>query len=369
MALKNWSSELIDADDLSSAMDIFWEKGWTDGLPVVPPTEERVADFLDYVGMEPDEVVCRIADRNRVITAEKVAINAVMAGCLPEYFPVVLAAVECLGTDEFKINHIASTGSLWIMMVVNGPIVKQIDLNAGMYCFGAGPRANTTISRAVSLLLANCAEAKMGGIQRGEWGYSGRFNCCVGENEDVGWGPTLAEMQGYDSVTSTVTVKEVVEGRTQIRCNFTTTEGLLKTMAGYWPHVGGKNLLFIPPQYVEVFKKAGVSREDVRHYLRENIVYSVAELKRRGAYHDVDSGELSGVMPEVKPGDESKLVYPFAGKSKDAQLLGGLGAQESVSVRQPDIIPIVAGGDAGLMVYVVPGTDDWPFITRPIKTL
>jgi len=119
---------------------------------------------------------------------------------------------------------------------------------------------------------------------------------------------------------------------------------------------GGKNLLFLPPQYVDVFKKAEVSREDVRNYLRENIGYSVAELKRRGAYHDVDSGELSGVWPEVKPGDESKMVYPLAGKSKDAQLLGGLGAQESVSVRQPDIIPTVAGGNAGLMVYVVPGT-------------
>jgi hypothetical protein len=254
------------------------------------------------------------------------------------------------------------------MMVVNGPIVKQIGLNSGMYCFGAGTRANTTISRAVSLLLANCAEAKMGGIQRGEWGYSGRFNCCVGENEDVGWGPTMAEMQGFDSSTSTVTIKEVVEGRTQIRCNFTTADGLLKTMAGFWPHVGGKDLLFLPPQYVDVFKKAGVSREDVRHYLRENICHSVAELKRRGAYHDLDSGELSGVMPEVKPGDENKLVYPFSGKGKDAQQLGGLGPQEAVSVRQPDIIPIVAGGDAGLMVYVVPGTDDWPFITREIRT-
>ena len=250
MAVKKWGSELLEADDLAGVMEIMWEKGWTDGLPVVPPTETRVAEFLDYAGLEPDHVVCRIPDRNRVITAEKVAINAVMAGCLPEYMPVLLAAAECLGTAEFKINHIASVGSLWIMIVVNGPIVKEIGLNSGMYCFGSGVRANCTIARGVSLLLSNCAEARIGGIQRGQFGYSGRFNNCVGENEDVDWGPTLSEMQGYAPGTSTVSIKEVPEGRAQLRCNYTTADGILRTMAGFWPEVGGKDLLFISPQFV-----------------------------------------------------------------------------------------------------------------------
>ncbi len=91
---KEWSSEVIEVDDSAAAMDIFWERGWTDGLPIVVPTESRVADFLDYAGLQPDEVVCRIADRNRVITAEKVAINGVMAGCLPAYMPVLVAIAE-----------------------------------------------------------------------------------------------------------------------------------------------------------------------------------------------------------------------------------------------------------------------------------
>ncbi|MFQ5814569.1 MAG: hypothetical protein ACE5I2_15425 [Anaerolineae bacterium] len=367
MVVKKWSSELIDADDMSSAMDIFWERGWTDGLPIVIPTESRVAEFLDCAGFQPDEVVCRIADRNRVITAEKVAINGVMAGCLPEYMPVLVAAVECLGTDEFKINHIASVGSLWIMMIVNGPIVKQIGLNSGMYCFGAGVRANCTIARGISLLLANCAEARTGGIQRGQFGYSGRFNNCVGENEDVEWGPPLNVMQGYDSETSTVTIKEVREGRTQVSCNFTTSEGILKTMAGAWPHVGSKDLLFIPPPFVEIFKKAGVTREDVQQYLRENIRFSVAELKRKGAWHGMDVKELAGVMPQVEQGDEQRIVYPYSGRAGDQEHLAGLGAREALPVREPDIIPIVAGGDAGLMVLVMPGTVDWPMVTRPIR--
>ena len=131
---------------------------------------------------------------------------------------------------------------------------------------------------------------------------------------------------------------------------------------------GGKNLLFLPPQYVDVFKKAGVTREDVRQYLRTNIGYSVADLKRRGAYHAMDSGELSGVWPEVLPGDAEKIVYPYSGKATDVERLGGLGPQEAADVHKPDIIPLVAGGDAGLNVYVVPGTEDWPVITRPIKT-
>jgi hypothetical protein len=363
-----WSSEVIEADDCAAAMDIFWERGWTDGLPVVLPTESRVADFLDAAGLQPDDVVCRIADRNRTITAEKVAINGVMAGCLPEYMPVLVAAAECLGTDEFKINHIASTGSLWIMMVVNGPITKSIGLNGGMYCFGAGVRANCTIARAISLLLANCAEARIGGIQRGQFGYSGRFNNCIAENEDVDWGPPLHVMQGYEPGTSTVTIKEVSEGRMQIRCNFTSAEDLLKTMAGAWPHIGRKDLLFIPPHFAEIFQAAGVSRADVRQYLREHICFSVAELKRRGEWHGLGRGELTGVMPEVQPGDEHKLVYPYSGRTEDKEQLTGLAAREALAVFEPDIIPIVAGGDAGLAVLVMPGTADWPLITRPITT-
>jgi hypothetical protein len=361
-----WSSEVLEADDYSAAMEIFWDRGWTDGLPIVVPTESRVADFLDYVGLQPDDVVCRIADRNRVITAEKVAINGVMAGCLPAYMPVLVAITECLGTDEFKINHIASTGSLWIMMVVNGPIAKDIGLNAGMYCFGAGVRANCTIARAISLLLANCAEARIGGVQRGQFGYSGRFNNCIAENEDVGWGPPLNVMQGYASGTSTVSIKEVSEGRMQIQCNFTSAEGLLKTLAGSWPHIGRKDLLFLPPHFAEIFLAAGVTRDDVRQYLRENIRFSVAELKHRGAWHGIDGGELAGVMPEVQPGDEHKMVYPYSGRTEDKEQLAGLGPREALAVYEPDIIPIVAGGDAGLGVLIIPGTADWPMVTRPI---
>jgi hypothetical protein len=364
---KTWSSEVIETDDWPTAMEMFWERGWTDGLPIVVPTESRVADFLDYAGLQPDDVVCRIADRNRVITAEKVAINGVMAGCLPTYMPVLVAAAECLGTDEFKINHIASTGSLWIMMVINGPIAKDIGLNGGLYCFGAGVRANCTIARAISLLLANCAEARIGGIQRGQFGYSGRFNNCIAENEDVEWGPPLNVMQGYASGTNTVSIKEVSEGRTQIRCNFTSAEDLLKTMAGAWPYIGQKDLLFIPPSFAEIFLAAGVTRHDVRQYLRENIRFSVAELKRRGAWHSLGDSELSGVMPEVQPGDEQTMVYPYSGRTEDKEQLAGLGPREALTVKEPDIIPIVAGGDAGLVMLVIPGTADWPMVTRPVQ--
>jgi hypothetical protein len=363
---KTWISEVIELDDEATAMEMFWERGWTDGLPIVLPTESRVADFLDYAGLQPDDVVCRITDRNRAITAEKLAINGVMAGCLPEYMPVLVAATACLGTNEFKINHIASTGSLWIMMVVNGPIAKTIGLNAGMYCFGAGVRANCTIARAISLLLSNCAEARIGGIQRGLFGYSGRFNNCIAENEDVGWGPPLHVMQGYDPGTNAVSIKEVSAGRMQMRCNFTSAEGLLKTMAGAWPHIGRKDLLFIPPHFAEIFLAAGVRREDVRQYLRENIRFSVADLKRMGEWHSVGSSDLSGVMPEIKPGDEREWVYPYSGRMEDKEQLAGLGARETLAVFEPDIIPIVAGGDAGLAVLVMPGTADWPIITRPI---
>ncbi len=368
------SSEIVEVEDYPKAVELFQERGWTDGLPIVPPTEEAVTRFLDYVELEPDHVVAELVERGRIITAEKVAINAVMAGCKPEYMPVVVSAMECLGTPEYPMNHLASLSSPWIMTVVNGPIAKQIGLNSGMYCFGSGTRSNCTISRAISLVLANCAEAKIGGVQRGQWGHPGRFSYCIAENEDLAWGPPLHVMQGHSPTASAVSVKEVYLTLWDTPTVYNSAEDILTVMAADWPFGRGTSsvrvyLLFVPPWIVEVFQKAGLTKNDVRQYLFENVRYSVADLKRRGIWTSArDEGAALGVMPDIEPGDRDRFIYPFTQDSDEFIQHMSSGPVEATSVLRQDIVPIVAGGDAGGSVLVMPGVGEYPIVTRAVST-
>jgi len=145
------SAEQIDVEDVYQAIELYYERGWTDGLPVVPPTEKRVRAFLDAAGLAPDDVLGEIPERDRVLRAELLAINAVMAGCRPEYMPILVAATEAITDPAFKFNHMASLGSPWPVFVVNGPMARTLGFNSGLYLFGPTTRANATTSRAVAV--------------------------------------------------------------------------------------------------------------------------------------------------------------------------------------------------------------------------
>ena len=199
------TSKRIEVADALECIEHFYRENMTDGLPVVPPTEERVQQFIAAVNMQPDTEIANIAERAARITAEKLAINAVMAGCLPEYMPVLVAAVEALADPLFKFNHLASLGSPWPMVIVSGPMVRTLGMNHGRYVFGSGNRANATIGRAISLLLWNCCELRPDAIQRGDLGNAHRYSICIAENPDTAW-QGLNEWEGFSRETSTVTV-------------------------------------------------------------------------------------------------------------------------------------------------------------------
>ena len=150
------TSDRVDVADAANVTEFYYEKGWTDGLPVVPATEERVRQFLSAAGRAPSDVIGVVPTRGRVITAEKVAINAVMAGCRPEYMPVLVAVIEAMCEPDFNYHGSqASTGSSAQLIVVSGPIAKELDINSGVNVFGPGVRANSTIGRAVRLINMN----------------------------------------------------------------------------------------------------------------------------------------------------------------------------------------------------------------------
>src|SRR5215468_4607817 len=190
-------------DDVEAAFD----RGWTDGLPVVPPTPARVLRMLDGTRRAPDEIVAVVPPDLVPITVEKVAINAVLAGCKPAYLPVVLAAVEAACTDSFNMHGLLCTTFFsGPMLIVNGPIAAQLRMNSGMNCLGQGNRADATIGRALQLIVLNVGGGRPGGIDRATFGAPGKYSFCFAEDESGSPWESLAVERGFAPGASTVSL-------------------------------------------------------------------------------------------------------------------------------------------------------------------
>jgi hypothetical protein len=329
--------------DPASLIESYFERGWTDGLPIVPPTEKRVRALLDAGGLAPDQMLGEIPERDRIITALHLAINAAMAGCLPAYMPVLVAAVHAITDPAYKFNHMASLGSPWPMFIVNGPL-------------------------AISLLLWNCAEARPDGIQRGQWGNPFRAVGFIAEDETTAWDP-LHVVLGFPRETTTVTAISLYPGLHQLHCPRSTPEGLLDTVVddlSTSEFFRGTYTLFVSPQHAAVFSAHGWTKRDVRDYLWERCRRSVADLKRRGTWGVMaDKPEaFADFSRDVLPGDEDRIVYLFKPSEYD-RFMQPTGALE----RRADIYVVVGGGNAGIrMAYVVPYGVSTDPVTKAVQT-
>lgn len=353
--MKELSLGSVEVADAYEGMEMCWKNNWTDGLPVVPPTEERVRQFLDCVRLEPDTVIGEVPERDAAVTAEMIAVNAVMAGCLPEYMPVVVAAIKAVTDHEFHFNHLASMGSPWPVLIVNGPIVKKLNLNTGVYVFGPGNRANSTIGRALSLILWNCLDAKPGGILRGCMGHPGRGGFCIAENEDTPWEPFHVS-EGFGRFTSTVTAFPTLDGGRRVGAYYGLPKPVLDHVA-FCISAGeefprGSHLLVINPYVAtHMFANQGWSKQDVETYLEENCRLSIADLKRISKWGWW--GEyVSKDPPPIEPGDESHFIYLFRdppGQEKYLDLVFPRPMRE----RKKGVKLVVAGGNASDIWYVL----------------
>jgi len=204
-------SHTLTYDSPDDALEDYFEKGWTDGLPVVPPTPERVTAMLAAGGVAAEEVLGTVPTRNVTVTAEKAAVNAVMAGCLPAYFPVVVAAVRA--HLQPKGNTHSTTATLTgaaHAVIVNGPIRHQLDIQSGQACFGPGFRANATIGRALRLVIRNVCNSVPGILDRASFSWPLRYSFCFGENEEASdWTPLHVQL-GHAVEHSVVTVQSVM---------------------------------------------------------------------------------------------------------------------------------------------------------------
>lgn len=327
-ALQSVVYELADAMDVN---EFYQRNGWTDGLPIVPPTEERVCEFLDAAGLAPGDIVGVESVRQRPISAEKVAINAVMAGCRSTYMPVVVAVLRAMCVAEYNVHgSTASTGGSAPLIVVNGPIRTALGMNATHGVLGNGNRANATIGRAISLVLINVLGCIPGQIDRATLGHPGKFTFCLAEDEeDSPWIP-LAQERGVPAGMSGVTVM-AAEAPRQVMNEWThDPEEIAETIAAEMRHNmltysvwAGNYALIIPKQLRDLFVVAGWHKQDIREY-----VYRSARVLRRD-WATVGKGNIVA--------------------------RGGGHHQEFTALRSPDdLLVIAAGGPAGGFAAVVP---------------
>ena len=348
-----FKSRLGRADDIVALQEHFFAQGWTDGLPVVPPIPERVAEFLAHCEMQPDDLICIIPTRNRAISAEKVAINCVMAGCRPDFMPVVVAILQAMAEPNYLFHaSITSTGGAAPFVVVNGPVRNELEMNSGVNVFGPGNRANATIGRAVRLILINVAGARPGVLDKSTQGHPGKYSYCIAEAEEVSaWEPYHVE-RGFHPSTSTVTVFAGESGHGIQNHESGDGEELLSCIAREMASIGGftlgQSVLVLSPEHAGVIAKTGWSKAGVKQFLFDHATQSLADLRR--------FGKVAGTFPaQYRRADlQEKLVEAGRPEGEGAhyQALAEIeGDPEARHIHRgfgpDDIVMVVAGGAAG----------------------
>jgi len=311
------------AGDFAAAQLAMEERGWTDGLPIVPPTEGLVRDMLQSSPLARDVIVGRMEPLKGTVTVEKIAANAVMAGCRPEYFPVVLAAVKAVLQPQFHVGSTAcTTGGAAPVIVVSGPFVDQLGINAGTACFGGNIKANATIGRALRLTMRNLGGAKPGGMEKSTLAWPGKISMCFAENEArCPWQPFRVD-RGFPEDVTTVSVlatrgligiTEGVQG---------TGTGVLETIAAgmrmigapIYYQMGVPVIVCLGPEHAAEIARASYSKSDVRNYLFEHCRLPVGMLRNRGYYapdcwpENVTDGDDSTLVPMVSSPDHFWIV-------------------------------------------------------------
>jgi len=268
----------VEVGSLDDEFEFMFEQGFTDGLPVVPPTPERVMRMLSGTRRDPQDLVAVLPPNMGEATVEKVAINAVMSGCKPEYLPVVIAALEAMATDEFNVHGVmATTMGAAPVIVVNGPIRERIGMNMKMGALGQGNRANATIGRAVRLAVRNIGGARPGGTERSTMGNPMKFTMCFAEWEERSdWTPMHVE-RGFAAEDSVVTVLCMTSGPTLMVDQTSRTGSQLAGSLGqcieslHHPraHNAGDALIVVAPEHVDTFTRDGYNKDSIRARIQE----------------------------------------------------------------------------------------------------
>jgi hypothetical protein len=325
-------------DDLLAAIEYCYEQGWTDGMPVVPPELKRVAAMLAFEGRPPETVLASHPATGLDCTVHAAAVNAVMAGCKPEYFPIIVAAMEAMNEPGFNFHgSTASTGGSSPLLIVSGPIVDDIAMNCDVNLFGPGNRANATIGRAVRLILMNVFRMTPGISDKSTQGQPGKYSFCIGERTNGNPWPTLCEELDYPKGVSSVTVYAGSGFLSIENHGANTPEAILDTVADAMANFGcislGQSVVVLSPEHARIVASTGWTKANVREYLFTQAKRSVEGMRRVGKYwqNDYDRQHLGAAA--------SALVDPN-------HMHRGLAPD--------DILVTVGGGDAGGFSAFIP---------------
>ena len=343
--------DVVVSGTLDEIQDAFYSRRWTDGLPIVPPTIDRVERFLRFTPLSADHAVGRLLPENRIATIWSIAVNGVMAGCRPEYMPVLVAIVEAISEPKFRVEDAGSTPGWEPLVIISGPIAKTLDVNHGQGVMRVGRQANTSIGRFLRLYLRNVAGLRIPPGAGDKGSIAGTFHVALAEDEDaataMGW-PTFGMDQGFTRDDSVVTVQSVVSTSPPIYTGGTRAIEHVQVLAdvfgqecAYWSCIGMKYghwqpLLVIGPSIARVIAADGWSKDDVRRYLHEHVTISASDAEKY-AWHtgltafslkaEVESGNLpadyatSGdpdrpVPVFLKPGSIGILVAGDPGRNQ-----------------------------------------------------
>ncbi|HEY7166844.1 MAG TPA: hypothetical protein VIB79_19925 [Candidatus Binatia bacterium] len=343
-------SERIEVDDdLWAVNALFEQNGWTDGLPIIPPTEERVSRMIEGSRRNPEDVIGVVPPRWAPATVEKIAINAVMAGCLPEYMPVLIAAVEALTDPKLNLYALqATTGGPAIMVIINGPIRNQLKINAGSNVLGEGWRANATIGRCVRLVQRNIGGSYPGTTCKATLGWPGKYSICIAENEEASpWNPLHVE-RGFGPDQSTVTLISADGSTRASDLDSSKGVGILTNFAQRMEGPSGPEaIMVICPEHAKIIAGDGFSKQDVKKFIWERTGYRMKNLP------DETFNQRVKRRPDLKLTRDS--VIP-------------------VTDTPDDILVVVAGGDGSQSQYIhvwgqsTPEGGSTRSVTKPVSS-
>lgn len=310
-------------DDAEVVSDYFYAKQMTDGLPVIPPTPARVEHMMSGTRKDPADVIGRVPPANGAATVEKLAINAVLAGCKPEHLPVLIAAVEVVTQERFALAGMQpTTNPLTPMIIVNGPIRHRIGMEGGAGAMGPGNRANATIGRALRLILINLGRAVPGDVDKCTQGFVGKFSLCIAENEeDSAWEPFHVS-RGFSVDDDVITVVGV-NASNNIHDSSDEPADVIRTLEGSLPSIGTANvvdphatpILALNPLHIQLLTSVGFDRRGLQQHLFERCRLPADALSARRSHLRRSEGEdlylVDGGIPLTN--DPSNLLIVSCG--------------------------------------------------------
>ena len=339
MSIRLSSERIPVADSVEEINTLIIGRGWSDGLPIIPPTEEAVEKMLTGTHRDPADVVGVIPPLWSEATVEKIAINATMAGCLPEYMPVVIAAVGAMCEEPLNLRGVqATTHPVSVLLIVNGPIVERLKINGKSGAFGPGWRSNACIGRAIRLLLMNVGGAYPGTTDMATQGQSAKYTFCIAENEeDNPWEPLHVE-RGFNRTASTVTVA-AVENPHNINdhCGITGEE-VLTTIAGTMATTGNNNvlkqygepILALGPEHAETLFRSGFSKSSIREVIHEKARIPITRFNPGAVSRYFSQMSADSLLP-ITAHKEDIMIIVVGGPGKHSSFLPSFGITRSVT--------------------------------------